>query len=298
MLNLIKKLKNRYYPTRSTSLIRYDLERLQLLHICDSGIFQDGIPYVKLANGLVFFGFLPSSSQLKLYEKLDRKTKRKITGPAFGVAMDIVQRYLRENMADPHPPKSVQIFSGDVVLDIGAYVGYFVLKASRIVGEHGLVIAIEPSSEPYAILDRNVKENGSKNVITVPKATYSEKKIIKFYQKRKQVNSIYKNLYDTLNKTVMEFGSFAEIQADTVDNILRDYNISNVDHVFMEINGGEVETLKGMRNVLVNSSSVNVRIASRYSDVKTNPKAQIVSILEDYNFTHIVDWLPFVYASK
>jgi FkbM family methyltransferase len=59
---------------------------------------------------------------------------------------------------------------GMTVVDVGANVGYYTLLAARLVGENGKVFAFEPSPDNFALLKRNVEENGYKNVVLVPKA--------------------------------------------------------------------------------------------------------------------------------
>ncbi|TSC88415.1 MAG: FkbM family methyltransferase [Microgenomates group bacterium Gr01-1014_16] len=59
---------------------------------------------------------------------------------------------------------------GDVVLDIGANIGYHTLIAAEIVGNNGHVYAFEPDSKNFGVLKRNVEVNGYKNVILVNKA--------------------------------------------------------------------------------------------------------------------------------
>ncbi len=59
---------------------------------------------------------------------------------------------------------------GDVFMDIGAQIGYFSLMARYLVGEKGLVIAVEPDPRAAAILERNIRRNSGGNIILVPKA--------------------------------------------------------------------------------------------------------------------------------
>ena len=59
---------------------------------------------------------------------------------------------------------------GDVVLDLGAHVGYFTLIAARCVGAEGRVYAFEPEPSNYRLLQSNVVRNGYRHVITVPLA--------------------------------------------------------------------------------------------------------------------------------
>ena len=53
-----------------------------------------------------------------------------------------------------------KIRKDDLVIDIGAHVGYFTCLAASLVGEYGEVIAFEPSSENYELLRKNIQING------------------------------------------------------------------------------------------------------------------------------------------
>jgi FkbM family methyltransferase len=59
---------------------------------------------------------------------------------------------------------------GDVVLDVGANIGYYTLLFSRLIGERGFVFAFEPDPANFQLLGRNLEINGSKNVSAVPLA--------------------------------------------------------------------------------------------------------------------------------
>ena len=59
---------------------------------------------------------------------------------------------------------------GMCVLDVGANLGYYTLLAARAVGPSGRVIAFEPEPRNFALLARNVAENGFTNVRLVQAA--------------------------------------------------------------------------------------------------------------------------------
>jgi hypothetical protein len=54
--------------------------------------------------------------------------------------------------------------SGDVFLDVGANIGIFTILSALVVGEKGKVIAFEPETHNFAILERNISVNSLKNV--------------------------------------------------------------------------------------------------------------------------------------
>jgi len=137
---------------------------------------------------------------------------------------------------------------GDVVLDVGANYGVFTIKAARKVGKDGLVIAIEPDPVHVKYLEKNVKLNGLKNVIIVKKAVWSSRKVLRF----KRFAGGGANGIADLH--LDEVGEFLEkkilieeinVEADTLDSIIRDLGLSRVDFIKMDIERAEVEAIKG-----------------------------------------------------
>lgn len=63
---------------------------------------------------------------------------------------------------------------GDVVVDIGANVGYFTLIASQLVGSEGRVYAFEPDPVTFRFLERNVALASAGNVVLERKAVSNE----------------------------------------------------------------------------------------------------------------------------
>jgi FkbM family methyltransferase len=78
----------------------------------------------------------------------------------FGYAM------LSEEGYEPEMTRSIKqiLHRGDVFLDIGANEGYFSIVASRLVGQAGKILAVEPQRRRQDVLFRNLLENSALNV--------------------------------------------------------------------------------------------------------------------------------------
>ncbi len=145
---------------------------------------------------------------------------------------------------------------GDVVVDCGAHVGTFSLLASRIVGKSGVVIAIEPAKENLKILKRNIRKNRVKNIIIVPKALWSSRG-----KMRLGISEVNPGEHSLLHRNALHQNLSSEIiRADTLDNILRELRVRKVNFIKMDIEGAEIEALKGMERTL--RKNVKLAIAS------------------------------------
>src|SRR2546426_2798481 len=97
----------------------------------------------------------------------------------LGVSVDGVRFDVRPRTNDldlissKHEPlvtRSFQVAAGDVVVDVGAHIGRYALRAATKASK---VIAIEPDPSNFILLEQNVRLNGFSNVVLVPHALSS-----------------------------------------------------------------------------------------------------------------------------
>lgn len=136
--------------------------------------------------------------------------------------------------------------SGDIVLDIGAHIGYYTLIAARIVGDAGRVISFEPEPENFSLLKKNVEANGYKNVSVSQKAVSNQTGggSAFFIPNRGAGVFLYQKHWLTDNPKEMK------IETVKVDDYLQSQGIKAVNFIKMDVEGYEDKAVAGMESVL------------------------------------------------
>jgi len=147
-------------------------------------------------------------------------------------------------------PKLTEVFKrilrpGDVVVDIGANIGYFTLLASGLVGELGRVYAFEPAPDNFALLNKNLTANASKNVYAIQKALSSHKGSGKLLLEAKNWGS------HRIVETVAD-GQSVEVEMISMDEFFTNGN-QRVDAIKMDAEGSEIRILHGASGLLRNN---------------------------------------------
>lgn len=141
------------------------------------------------------------------------------------------------------------IKKGDVVIDVGANIGYYTLIFAKLVGQEGKVFAFEPEPTNFNILKKNVKINEYENVILINKAVSNKtgKMTLDLDEINKGGHSISKN---NSEKTI-------EIESTKLDDYFKTYD-GNINFIKLDIEGAEVEAIKGMSETIEKNEEVNI----------------------------------------
>jgi FkbM family methyltransferase len=143
---------------------------------------------------------------------------------------------------------------GDIVVDVGAHIGHYTIISSKRVGINGKIIAIEAHPGNFDILNHNIQLNGLTTVIPLNYAAYSQRTKIILYLPDEELDY---TIYNTIMVNRAKPGdNFVEVNADTLDNILQLNRIKQVNWVKIDVEGAELEVLKGASNLLSNSKNI------------------------------------------
>lgn len=143
-----------------------------------------------------------------------------------------------------------EIKKGDVVLDIGANIGYYTLIFAQLVGDEVKVFAFEPDPENFVILSMNVKINGYQNVILEQTAVSNRTGKVGLYQLEGQKAN--GRIYDSHDgrKSI-------EVEAVRLDDYFNTYD-GKIDFVKTDTEGAEGGVLLGMSGLLGNNKHVKI----------------------------------------
>lgn len=182
-----------------------------------------------------------------MLETIDRLSAHKVkNGPARGLR--IVRGDRCSGFASGDYERPVQdalqatLREGDVLVDVGANVGFFTLLGARLVGEQGAVHAFEPIPANVSVIRRNLAVNGLRNVTVVSKAVADSA----------GTDSIWVTDHPG-GATLMSTGEVPydartqiEIERTTLDQWVEQAGVHAIRMIKVDAEGAELAVLRGM----------------------------------------------------
>ena len=170
------------------------------------------------------------------------------------------------------------IKKNDIVLDVGANIGYFTLLFAKLVGENGKVYAFEPEPTNFDLLKKNFETNGYKNVILVRKALSDKTGKTKLFLSNK-------NAGEHMMVGTKENRHSIEIEMITGDDYFRDFS-GQINFIKMDIQGAEIDALRGMSSLLqkMNEIKIMIEFAPKWLKNFGNDPLELLSLLNEYDF--------------
>ena len=171
----------------------------------------------------------------------------KTTYPPIDMALDRYEKettLLFERLIKP----------GMVIVDVGAHVGYYSLLAARLVGPAGKVYSFEPDPDNHSLLLKNIEYNGYHNIRV---ANYA-------ISNRLGSATLYNTALDSGRHSIYQHGlpQRGTVTVDTMpmDTFLEGEGWPRIDLVKIDVEGAELDVLKGMEQLIGRSREINLII--------------------------------------
>jgi FkbM family methyltransferase len=147
------------------------------------------------------------------------------------------------NTYEPTVKAMISCLKGGDAVDVGANIGLYTMMLSRVLGERGKVVSIEPDPNYFQVLRRNIDLNNGYNVASLNVAAWSHYEDLMLTR--------YPSGSSSLDTSVSPWktGSALTVKGRPLDDILDELEINPV-LVKMDVEGAEYQVLLGMRRIL------------------------------------------------
>lgn len=199
------------------------------------------------------------------------KIKSKIILPTAdeGLTKDLVLHGMRE-------PTEVELFIKEIggtnlnVVDIGANLGFYLLLEPHLTT--GKIYGIEPNPKSYEYLVRSVKLNKFEKIKTFNMGIGEKKGKIPFYISKKWN-------WCRFTKGGEDIVEVKNILVDSLDNLFKK---EKIDVVRMDVEGYEVEILRGMVNHIKNNPDLKVFMEYHADMFNTKQRMEFAGWLKEH----------------
>lgn len=160
---------------------------------------------------------------------------------------------------------------GDIFLDVGANIGLMSLLASTCISPAGRVYAFEPEPHTFRLLQKNISMNSIQNILTFNiglGATKGSQEIYNNQDDNRGTSSFIKHTSEAVKA--------AEVPVTTLDDFIIENQIHSVRMMKVDVEGWEMEVLKGAQTLL------------------SSPQAPIVCIEYNTSFPNHADIYDFL----
>ena len=172
-------------------------------------------------------------------------------------------------------------------LDVGAHTGRYVILARPRVCK---ILAFEPSIQNYMLLEKNLKLNGNHDNVKIFNIACSDvvgEKDLFFVEGNEGLTSLIKN---TKSGDAKE-----KCAVDKLDNIVKKEHIEEVSLIKIDVEGAEINVLRGAEKILKDGSPVLILEIMKPKELK---KIKEYLLPLEYFCTKLFDSRNYVFEKK
>ena len=176
-----------------------------------------------------------------------------------------------------------QINKGDIVVDVGASIGYYSLILARAVGKEGHVFAFEPRPERFELLQKNVEINGYDNVTIEQMAVLDQNGETDFYYSKNQKTGFKLEVSEKEKEMISEKAIAKTVR---LEDYFKEREIQNkIKFIKSDVDGPEFAVLKSAGSILENKDlKVFFEWDHKYMNIVGDDPEEILDLLYKNNF--------------
>ena len=175
---------------------------------------------------------------------------------------------------------------GMVVLDIGAHIGEYTIRASELVGASGQVHAFEPNPVMFRYLERNAARSPLDNIIVQQAAVADKQGKMEFaIQSEPSISSLVPGADQLARAPVQTIA----VPVQTLDAYCVEYGLEQVDFIKIDIEGAELLAFKGAKSLLSQAAGIAPAIYFEFTERLMRPfgyrSADVLEYLVAHGYT-------------
>ena len=229
--------------------------------------------FVRKKNDLRY-GLLRFMNPNGLYLKEIQGSKMYLDLNDIGISKELALSDIREEKATIMTYEVLK--KGDVVIDIGANIGYYALIESRLVGNEGRVFAFEPAPENVKLLKKNIGINKYKNIEVSDFAVGDIEGLQTMYvSNRCNWNSMYKT-------ETLDVQEEITVRLSTLNSLLDNKEYPNF--IRMDVEGYETAIIRGMNRILEKDNPLMMFIEVHPHIMQENDLIEMLQTLSQFGF--------------
>jgi len=169
-----------------------------------------------------------------------------------GIEFEVRPRTNDLDLISPkHEPLTTDWFrvgANDIVVDVGAHIGRYTLKAAA--AHKATVIAIEPDPSNFQLLEKNVRLNHRSNVVLVPQAMTAIPGSLLLSPGPSSNTGMSSVATVSSGELRTPVENRVSVPGQTLDHIVKAYGLSRIDWLKIDVEGHEVAVLEGAHTAL------------------------------------------------
>ena len=176
---------------------------------------------------------------------------------------------------------------GGTFIDVGAHIGYYSLKAAKLVGDSGTVITVEPNPVTLDVLRQNILDSQASAVELFPVACSDTDAELELFHPARS-NTGVASLSASNAGLAGQVEESYRVQARPLDSIVADINPAAVNAIKIDVEGAEMLVLQGARRTLTAYDPVViVEVIERQLDDMGTSADELVGFLADLGYQKI-----------
>ena len=155
------------------------------------------------------------------------------------------------------------IKNNEVVLDIGANIGYYTLILAKLVGDGGQVFCFEPEPNNFQKLKKNIEKNKYQNVVCENIAISNKNGEIQLYLSERSIGQ-----HKIYNSDAVSEKSIT-VKTSSLDNYFKNNKLrEKISFIKIDIEGAEFFVLDGMQTILKNNKKLKILLEFDPNQIK------------------------------